>query len=205
MIVLSLPQAYALAQEQAPGITKDQFLEQTRLALLDGRIRAKAFDCIYRDDPEELGVSYRVLRPNAPSFRQEIPQEEWRNLNLYLANGGGACAWGHDRAPEHYQGLEIDGSLEGLPVHGEPLLTARSFAGVWVVDSPRAPSMTDADLRRWIADYEDAEGEPPIKDHWNKSAELKGRGVTREQWREVWDKLYQVVKRGRRPEIIRRK
>lgn len=93
MTSLSLSEAYERAQQQAPGISEDDFAEQTRLHLLAGRLVASAYLCT----SEEVWLSPSSLDYRAVPVdqrRRDVPAVEWAELELNIEMGSaGAHCW----------------------------------------------------------------------------------------------------------------
>lgn len=159
MSFISLRAAFEKAQHDARGITKAQFLEQTRAHLESGRLRASAFACVTRQsfEPENYAQCRLVPRSADDVVRKVIRAVEWTDLELFFGDDDRGCAaiWGHDRSPDWTKddgtGCEVwgDGWFEGAPVYSELLLLADSFNGLW-----HAPKevWTEQELRAFVDD-----------------------------------------------------
>jgi hypothetical protein len=138
MSSLSLREAYQRALQQAPGISEEDFLEQTRLHLLAGRLTASAYSCEqvghWEESPRCLTFSLAALDHK----RRDIPAVEWAELKLYLETEL-ADMWGHERSPAWtrgggpYEDAWSGDNGEGAPVYSEIRLLADSFDKLWIL------------------------------------------------------------------------
>ena len=95
-MMLSLAAAFAQAEVAAPGIARQDFLDQAREHLISGRLTATGFPCAVTLDVATLEFEYFELPPHR---RQEIPQIEWADLRLSMHWGGMATFGNPDQSP----------------------------------------------------------------------------------------------------------
>lgn len=126
-MMLSLAAAFAQAEVAAPGIDKQDFLDQAREHLISGRLKATGFPCAVTLDVATLEFEYFELQPNK---RQEIPQIEWVDLRLSMHWGGMATFGNPDQSPVRQIATRHEGDF-AVSLYSDVVLMADSFTGLW--------------------------------------------------------------------------
>jgi hypothetical protein len=162
MSSLSLREAYARALQDAPGISKEAFLEQTRLHLLAGRLKASAYSCeLVGEEETPWGAPYYFkFSPAALDHkRRDIPAVEWAELDFWLEDES-AVIWGHERSPQwtqetgRWDACWSECNLENAPIYTEIRLTSESgdFSSLWRAhDAPEGDVDEQKEKLTWAA------------------------------------------------------
>lgn len=197
---LTLPEAFERAKAEAPGISEETFLEQTRVLIQRGRIQATAARAVIRHDDETFAPRPEICAASELDAREPIPADVWANLALWLSNGGSATGWGHARALPDRREFPDDGCFEGMEIYVGVVLIAESFRGLWASAASVTGSQawTNDELTAWIREREKKGGaRPPIRAWGENKALMTNRGVTKQRFENLWHELYPSPVKGR--------
>ena len=145
MMMFSLADAFAQAEVAAPGIAKQDFLDQAREHLISGRLKAAGFPCTVTLDVATLEFEFFELPPHK---RQEIPQIEWADLRLSFHCGGSATIGDPDQSPARQIATRDDCDFM-VSMYSDVVLIADAFTGLWTAPIKRVV-WTDDQMRAWV-------------------------------------------------------
>lgn len=191
MIFLTLIEAFEKARLIAPDLTEDDFLEQTRQHLINGQIKATAYDCEIRSHPMREYEWMLIPRVGTSKQRESIPANKWRELKLFIdSDGGGATLYGHDRSPpqcKYDDDLEDWSDPSGQQVYVGIELSAKSINGLWLKPDPSVAKWNFEEVCSWISRELQAGVNLTIHSHGGPECKMLGiHGVTRSLYREAY-------------------